>query len=67
MHATRCTLSQALGTSLGAMVFQRDMFTNLPVVADLVSIRDRCQELINEHLHRQNVKQHEWDYAVGQE
>eukprot|EP00957_Ditylum_brightwellii_P073774 5606339-Ditylum_brightwellii.AAC.1 len=35
MHATRCALSRTLGTSPGAMVFQRDMLINLPVVADL--------------------------------
>eukprot|EP00957_Ditylum_brightwellii_P132600 10112062-Ditylum_brightwellii.AAC.2 len=49
------------------MVFQRDMFINLPAVADLVSIRDRYQELIYENLRRQNLKQREWDYAVVQE
>eukprot|EP00957_Ditylum_brightwellii_P189225 14403113-Ditylum_brightwellii.AAC.1 len=47
--------------------FPEDMFINLPVMADLVSMRDRRQELINENLCRQNLKCCEWDYAVGQE
>eukprot|EP00957_Ditylum_brightwellii_P167045 12717046-Ditylum_brightwellii.AAC.1 len=67
MHATRCAVSRALGTLPGNMVFQRDMFLNLPVLADLVSIRDRRQEIINENLLRQNLKQQEWQCAVGQE
>eukprot|EP00957_Ditylum_brightwellii_P146941 11187232-Ditylum_brightwellii.AAC.1 len=32
VHATRCAVSRAIGTSTGVMVYQRDMFINLPVV-----------------------------------
>eukprot|EP00957_Ditylum_brightwellii_P180109 13719898-Ditylum_brightwellii.AAC.1 len=56
MHATRCAVSRALGTLPGNMVFQQDMFLNLPVLADLVTIRDRHQEIINKILCRQNLK-----------
>eukprot|EP00957_Ditylum_brightwellii_P083146 6321646-Ditylum_brightwellii.AAC.1 len=49
------------------MVFQLDMFINLPVIADLVTIHDRGQEIINKNLRCQNLKRREWDYAVGQE
>eukprot|EP00957_Ditylum_brightwellii_P162848 12400741-Ditylum_brightwellii.AAC.1 len=66
-HATQCAVSRAIGTSPGAMVYQRDMFINLPVLADLVTIPDCCQEIINKNLHQQNLKRCEWNYAVGQE
>eukprot|EP00957_Ditylum_brightwellii_P188754 14367752-Ditylum_brightwellii.AAC.1 len=67
MHATRCAVSRALGTSPCAMVFQRNMFLNLPVIADLVAIRYCCQEIINENVRCQNLNRQEWDYVVGQE
>lgn len=67
VHATRCTVSSVLGISPGALVYQRDMFLDLPIVADLLTIRDKRQVLIDENLRRQNQKRREWTYAVGQE
>ncbi|MHA7811731.1 MAG: integrase zinc binding domain-containing protein, partial [Marinobacter adhaerens] len=66
MHSTRCAVSRSIGVSPGALVFQRDMFVDLPLVADLVTIRDRRQILIDENLRRQNKKRREWIYEVGQ-
>eukprot|EP00957_Ditylum_brightwellii_P025437 1923631-Ditylum_brightwellii.AAC.1 len=43
------------------------MFLDLPVIADLITIRDRRQYLIDENLCRQNLKSKEYDYAVGHE
>eukprot|EP00957_Ditylum_brightwellii_P137472 10481311-Ditylum_brightwellii.AAC.1 len=43
------------------------MFLDLPVIADLITIRDRRQHLIDENLWRQNLKCKEYDYAVGHE
>ena len=43
------------------------MFFDLPIIADLISIRHKRQVLIDENLRPQNQKRHEWDYAVGQE
>lgn len=56
MHATRCGVSRSLGISSGAFVFHRDMFLDLPVVADLLLIQERRQILIDENLRRQNLK-----------
>eukprot|EP00957_Ditylum_brightwellii_P156528 11913552-Ditylum_brightwellii.AAC.1 len=53
MHAAQCTVSQTLNTS--------------PVIADLITIRDRRQHLIDENLCRQNLKRKEYDYMVGHE
>eukprot|EP00957_Ditylum_brightwellii_P136318 10396114-Ditylum_brightwellii.AAC.1 len=44
IHATRCALSRSL---------------DLPVIADLVAVRDRRQILIDENLRRHNLKQRE--------
>eukprot|EP00957_Ditylum_brightwellii_P095759 7296335-Ditylum_brightwellii.AAC.1 len=67
MHAARCAVSQTLNTLPSALVFGRDMFLDLPVTADLITIRDRRQHLIDENLHRQNLKRKEYDYAVDHE
>eukprot|EP00957_Ditylum_brightwellii_P018187 1370688-Ditylum_brightwellii.AAC.1 len=66
-HATQCAVSRALGISPEALIFQWDMFLNLPIIADLLNIRDKRQVMINENLRRQNPKRREWDYMVGQE
>jgi hypothetical protein len=67
MHATRCCMHHALRMSPGAFVFQRDMFLNIPLIADLQAIQERRQILINENLRRQNLKRRRFDYAVDQE
>ena len=67
VYATRAAVSTALGTSPGNLVFHRDMFIDLPLHADLVTIRDKRQQLIDENLRRQNAKRKEFRYEVGQE
>ena len=64
-HATRCGVNRSLGISSGALVFQRDMFLDLPIVADLLLIQRKRQVLIDENLRRQNQKRRPFDYAVG--
>ena len=51
--------------SPGKIVFQRDMFLDIPVIADLVAIRERRQLLIDENLRRQNEKRIEHHNKVG--
>jgi hypothetical protein len=67
MHATRCAMHHALHMSPGAFVFQRDMFLNIPLIADLQAIQERRQVLINENLRRQNLKRRRFDYVINQE
>jgi hypothetical protein len=51
MHALRCSMHHALGMSPGAFVFQRDMFLNIPLIANLQMIQEQRQQvLINEKL-----------------
>eukprot|EP00957_Ditylum_brightwellii_P144763 11026606-Ditylum_brightwellii.AAC.1 len=67
MHATRCSVSRSLGLSPGNLVFRRDMFMDLPIVVDLLTIRDKRQALIDKNVRQQNLRWREFDYAAGQE
>jgi hypothetical protein len=66
-YATQCLVSRSLGTSPGNSVYHRDMFVDLPLVANLIQIRDRRQQLNDENLRLQNAKRRVYHYAVGQE
>jgi hypothetical protein len=66
MHATRCAVHRTLGISPGALVYQRDMFLDLPIIADLVLLQEKRQVMIDENLRRQNLKRREFVYEVGQ-
>ena len=65
-HAMRCSVHTTLGSSPGSLVFNRDMFLNIPLVADWHLITTRREHLINENLRRQNAKRRTFDYAVNQ-
>ena len=68
MHATCTAVSKSLGgNSPGSLAFKRDMFLNVPLVADLHAIRQQRQLLIDENLRRQNEKRRGFDYQVGQQ
>ena len=56
-YATRASVSRALNTSPGNLVFNRDMFVDVPLISNLAAIRDRRQQLIDENLIRENKKQ----------
>ena len=66
MYATRVQTNRSLGISPGALVFQRDMFLDIPLIADIVQIRDGRQVKIDQNLEREN-RRRTWNYAVGQE
>ena len=65
MHAMRCNITTALGSSPGALVYARDMFINVPLVADWTTIANCCEQLIQENLRKQNLKRVSYDYKVG--
>jgi transposase InsO family protein len=67
MHATRTAIHTTLRVSPGAFVFQRDMFLDIPIIANMQMIQERRQILINENLRRQNLKRRSFDYAVNGE
>ena len=59
MHATRCTVNATLQNSAGAIVYNRDMLIDVPLIADLAR-----QTLVDENLCRQKAKQQEHVYVV---
>ena len=66
MHAMRVGLHTTLGSSPGNLVFNRDMFLNIPLIADWHAITLRREHLINENLIRENQKRRQYDYLPQQ-
>ena len=66
MHAMRTNVATALGSSPGALVFSRDMFLDIPLIADWRVIKQRREQLVNESLRRNNTKRRNFDYEQGQ-
>ena len=65
MHAMRCAYNHTMQTSPGAMVFNRDMMINIPMIADINAIAERRQQLIDKNLIRLNAKRIRYNYNVG--
>ena len=66
MHACRSACSSSLGyNSPGALAFNRDMFMDIPLIADILAIRNNRQLLVDRRLLRENAKRIRHDYAVG--
>lgn len=66
MHALRVNVGSTIGSSPGALVFGRDMFINLPLIADWHLIAAHREQFVNDRLRRQNAKRRRYDYVVGQ-
>jgi hypothetical protein len=66
MHAMRAAIHSTLGSSPGSLTFKRDMFLNIPLIADWHTITQRREHLINENLIRENQKHCRYDYAPQQ-
>ena len=64
-HATRCAVHKTLQHSPGEIVFNRDMFVDVPVMTDLIALRERRQLLIDENLRRHNRKRYDHHYRVN--
>ena len=66
MHACRCACSESLqDQSPGSLAFSRDMFLDIPLIADIMSIQANRQRLIDRRLMRANAKRIRHDYCVG--
>ena len=66
MHAMRVTTASTLGSTPGALAFSRDMFLNVPLIADWHTIAQHREQYVNDNLRRANRKQCQYDYAPGQ-
>ena len=66
MHACRCACSSSLNHhSPGALAFGRDMFLDIPLIADIIAIQNNRQLLVDKRLLRANASRIRHDYAVG--
>ena len=66
MHATRTTVMTTLGSTPGSLAFSRDMFLNIPLIADWQAIARQREQRINDDLHRANMRRRHHDYCPGQ-
>ena len=64
-HAMRVNIHLGLRNSPGALAFGRDMFLNVPLIADWFAISQHRKQRVNESLRRQNQKRHSFDYIQG--
>ena len=66
MHATRAAAHSQLDyCTPGSIAFGRDMVFNIPVLVDLVALRDNRQEKIDQRLLRANLKRSRVDFQPG--
>ena len=56
MHAMHTTVATTLGGTPGALAFSRDMFLNIPLIADWQAIATCREHHVNENLCRANRK-----------
>jgi len=66
-YAARAAIHQTLNISPGALVFQRDMFLDIPIIADLQLLQQNRQALIDKQLLLANSKRINFDYQPGQQ
>ena len=66
MHAMRTTVATTIGSTPGALAFSRDMFLNIPLIADWQTIAQRREHHVNDNLRRANARRRQYDYAAGQ-
>ncbi len=66
VHAMRAGIHSTLGSSPGSLTYNRDMFLNIPLIADWHAITQRREHLINDNLIRENKKRRRYDYVPQQ-
>ena len=65
VHASRCAVNHTMKTSPGAMVFNRDMMVDVPLISNLIAIGGQRQQLVDENLRRTNAKRINHNYSVN--
>jgi hypothetical protein len=66
MHAVRVGIHSKLSSSSGSLVFNRDMFLNIPLIADWHAITQKREHLIHENLMQEIQKRRRYDYLPEQ-
>ena len=67
MHAMQTMVTTNLGSTTGSIAFSRDMFSNVPLVADWQKISRKLEHNVNETLRKANAKRRSFDYAEGRQ
>jgi hypothetical protein len=67
MHAMQTMVATTLGSAPGSLAFARDMFLNVPLVADWQTIAHKREQHVNENLRHANEKRRKYDYATGRQ
>jgi hypothetical protein len=68
MHAMRTTVATTLGSTPGSLAFiARDVFLNVPLVADWQTIAQKRGQHVNKNLRHANKKRQRCDYAAGEQ
>ncbi len=65
-HAVHTGIHTTLGSSLGNLVFNGNMFLNILLIADWHAITQKREHLINENLMHENCKQKCYNYVPNQ-
>ena len=66
MHATRCAAHSSLGRyTPGSVVFRRDMYLDIPLMADIITISEARQQIIAKRLEQANFKRISHEFKVG--
>ena len=66
MHSMRLNVATTLKGFPGSLVFGRDMFLDIPLIADWQMIQHNRQTLVNERLHQMNQSCRSFDYIQEQ-
>jgi TusA-related sulfurtransferase len=67
MHATRCAAHSSLGRyTPGGLVFRRDMYLDIPLLADIITISEARQQIIDQRLLQANSKRIAHEFKVDE-
>ena len=66
MHAMRTNIHTTLKAAPGASVFGRDMFLDVPLIAEWQAIQLHRRTIVNERLRKANMGRRSYDYIQGQ-
>ena len=67
VFASRALLHSTLKTTPGGLTFHRDMIMDITLIADLQTIQEHRQQLIDNRLIAANRKRFAYDYVIGDE
>ena len=66
MHATHCAShGSLLNLSPDAVTFWRDMFLDIPLISDVLTLQEAHQEQVDQHVLQANASQFSHDWNVN--